>query len=133
MEKLPAGRGYPRSLTHRLADFLRRRVWGIDIPATAWIAPTALIDRTHPKGIHIGEGCVIDHEASVLAHDRTRGLAIDTWVGARTYLGPRSIVLPGVRIGEDCIVEAGAVVSRDLPDGTRVRGNPGRPVGPDPD
>jgi acetyltransferase-like isoleucine patch superfamily enzyme len=36
--------------------------------------------------------------------------------------------MPGVRIGDDCVVEPGAVVSRDLPDGSRVRGNPARPV-----
>jgi acetyltransferase-like isoleucine patch superfamily enzyme len=130
MEKLPAGRTLPRTITQRLTDVLRRRVWGIAIPRSVWVAPSALIDRTHPDGVHIGEDCVIEHEAVVLAHDRTRGMSIDTYVGARCHLGARSIVMPGVRIGDDCVVEPGAVVSRDLPDGARVRGNPARIVEP---
>ena len=130
MKKLPAGRTLPRSFAQRLTDLLRRRVWGIAIPKSVWVAPTALIDRTHPEGIHLGEDCVIEHEAVVLAHDRTRGLSIDTWVGARCHLGARSIVMPGVRIGDDCVIEPGAVVSRDLPAGSRVRGNPARIVEP---
>jgi acetyltransferase-like isoleucine patch superfamily enzyme len=30
-------------------------------------------------------------------------------------------------IGEDCVVDPGAVVSRDVPSGQRVAGNPARP------
>lgn len=99
-------------------------VWGMDIHPTARIASTALIDRTWPKGIHIGEGCVIDEEVVVLTHDRTRGIYLDTRIGARCNLGPRAIVMPGVTLGEDCIVAAGAVVTRDFPPGSYVIGNP---------
>jgi acetyltransferase-like isoleucine patch superfamily enzyme len=35
-------------------------------------------------------------------------------------------VLPGVKIGARCVVGAGAVVTRDLPDGSTVRGIPAR-------
>jgi acetyltransferase-like isoleucine patch superfamily enzyme len=44
------------------------------------------------------------------------------------FLGIRAIVLPGVRIGENAYVGAGAVVHRDVPDRTVVVGNPARPV-----
>lgn len=96
----------------------------MDIHPTAWIATTALIDRTWPKGVHIGARCVIDHQAVILTHDMTRGLYLDTRIGEGTLIGPRAIVLPGITVGRDCIIEAGAIVIRDVPDGTRAAGNP---------
>lgn len=100
----------------------------MDIDPSAWIASTALIDRTWPKGIHIGPHCFIDHHAVVLTHDLTRGLYLDTSIGARSVVGVRAIILPGVQIGEDCDIAPGALVNRDVPSGARVCGNPARIV-----
>ncbi len=96
----------------------------MDIHPSAWIAPTALIDRTWPRGIHIAEQVVIADEAVVLTHDLTRGLYCDTHIGARTTLGERAIILPGITVGADCHIAPGAVVNRDVPEGSTVRGNP---------
>lgn len=112
------------SLRQRLQGLVRRLFWGMDIDPGAWIAPSALIDRTWPRGIHIGPGCIIDHEAVILAHDMTRGLYLDTVIGAGSRIGARAIVFPGVTVGRDCIVEPGANVTRDIADGIRVAGNP---------
>lgn len=47
-------------------------------------------------------------------------------VGDDVWFGARVIVLPGVRIGSHCIVGAGAVVTKDVPDYAIVGGNPAR-------
>jgi acetyltransferase-like isoleucine patch superfamily enzyme len=107
-----------------LNRFVQTRLWGMEIHPSARIAATALIDRTWPRGIHIEEGCVIEDDAVVLAHDMTRGIYLDTRVGARTRLGPRSIVMPGISIGEDCVVAPGAVVTKDMPPASYAIGNP---------
>lgn len=100
----------------------------MDIHPTAWIAPTALIDRTWPQGVHIAAGCVIDHEAVVLTHDMSRGIYCETHVGEGSFVGARAIIMPGVKLGKYCIVEPGSIVTRDVSDSERVSGNPARPV-----
>jgi acetyltransferase-like isoleucine patch superfamily enzyme len=47
-------------------------------------------------------------------------------IGDRVWLGARVTVLPGVTIGDDVIVAAGAVVHRDLPPGAVYGGVPAR-------
>jgi len=44
----------------------------------------------------------------------------------KAWIGFRSIILKGVRIGEGAIVAAGSVVTKDVPDWTIVGGNPAR-------
>jgi acetyltransferase-like isoleucine patch superfamily enzyme len=45
------------------------------------------------------------------------------------WMGPAVTVLKGVRIGAGAWIEAGSVVTRDVPPGTRVMGNPARVIG----
>ncbi|MBM6575452.1 acyltransferase [Microvirga sp. SRT01] len=105
---------------------VQTRIWGMTIDRSARIAPTALIDRTWPTGIHIGAECHIGEEAVILTHDRTRGLYLDTYIGDRTIVGPRAIVLPGITVGADCVIEPGALVRTDMPDRSVARGNPAK-------
>ena len=49
-------------------------------------------------------------------------------VGSRTFIGCNSTILPGVKIGERCVIGAGSVVTKDVPDGTVVAGVPARVV-----
>ena len=47
-------------------------------------------------------------------------------IGDNTYLGNDALILPGVTIGRDCVVGACSVVTKSIPDGTVVAGNPAR-------
>lgn len=49
-------------------------------------------------------------------------------IGDGTWIGARVIIQPGVTIGSGCVIAAGAVVTRDMPDNMLVVGNPARPV-----
>jgi acetyltransferase-like isoleucine patch superfamily enzyme len=45
------------------------------------------------------------------------------------YIGNNSMIMPGVTIGNDVIVGAGSIVTKSIPDGKIVAGNPARIVG----
>jgi len=97
---------------------------GMTIGRDTQISLKARIDRTNPRGIHIGDGTLIAFDATVLAHDLARVGHYDTFIGKNCFIGARSIVLPGIRIGDGCIVATGAVVTKDVPAGSIVAGNP---------
>jgi maltose O-acetyltransferase len=49
-------------------------------------------------------------------------------IGDRAWIGAGAIVLPGVTVGTGAVIGAGAVVTRDVPPGAVVAGNPARVV-----
>jgi acetyltransferase-like isoleucine patch superfamily enzyme len=108
----------------KIDRLIQTKLWGMDIHPSVEISRSALIDRTWPRGIHIAAGCRIGDEAVVLTHDMTRGLYLDTRIGAGSVLGPRAIILPGITIGENCIVMPGALVTKDMPSYSVAVGNP---------
>lgn len=50
-------------------------------------------------------------------------------IGDYVFIGPRAIILPGVKIGYAAVVGAGAVVTRDISDYAVVGGVPARVIG----
>lgn len=100
------------------------RFWGMHIHPTARLSRTAKLDRTYPAGVHIGRESYVAFDAAILTHDMVRGLRCDTHIGERCFIGARSVILPGVRVGDHAIVAAGSIVTRDVPPGCIVGGNP---------
>jgi maltose O-acetyltransferase len=49
-------------------------------------------------------------------------------IGDNVWLGGGAILLPGITVGGNAIIGAGSVVTRDVPEGATVAGNPARPV-----
>jgi acetyltransferase-like isoleucine patch superfamily enzyme len=102
------------------------KLWGMDIGHRCRIALSAKLDPTNPRGVHIGDSTAIDFSACILTHDFPRWLSTDTWVGKECNIGPRSIIMPGVRIGDNCVIAAASVVLKDVPAICLAGGNPAR-------
>ena len=117
---------YVRLTICRLRHFYQTRWLGMDIHSTALVSFGARLDRVNPRGIHIGEESYIASGARILSHDYCLKRHADTRIGKRCFIGADALVLCGVSIGDNVIVGAGSVVSRDVPPNTIVAGNPAR-------
>jgi len=76
--------------------------------------------------VYIGPGVTLTNTQKI-AHLRSYKPIIDAPVikyGAR--IGSRAVILPGVTIGRNALIGAGAVVTKDVPDNEIYYGNPAR-------
>ncbi len=103
-----------------------RNLLGMDIGRDTKISLRADLDSTNPRGVHIGDGTLIAFHAVVFAHDLSRHFHTHTYIGRNCFIGAHAIIMPGVTVGDQSIVGAGSVVTKDVPAGSMVGGNPAR-------
>lgn len=87
------------------------------------------------NGVEIGEGTIIASGVTVISanhkfEDFTQHVASDpVRIGKNCWLAAHAIILPGVQLGDNVIVGAGAVVTRSFPSGSVLVGVPARSIG----
>lgn len=84
-------------------------------------------------GVVLGDGCQIGHNVvfATLNHglapeDRQTTYPAPIVLGKNVWVGSNSTILQGVTIGDNAVVGAGAVVTKDVPENTIVGGVPAR-------
>lgn len=85
--------------------------------------------------VSIGDDCQIGPAVQIYGADHPRDPVVrrsglesgkPVKIGRNVWIGGGAIILPGVTVGDDAIIGAGSVVTRDVPAGVTVMGNPAR-------
>ncbi len=98
------------------------RMRGVTIGNGVWISQYVYIDELHPESIFIGDNTSIGIGTSIIAHlywgpkkADHKGKVI---IGKDVFIGPHCVILPDVIIGDKSVIQAGSVISRDVPEAT---------------
>ena len=104
-----------------------------------WMHENAEIERgcllVAKERIELGENTTLAYGVTILTHADPNGpknklsklyppLQAPVIIGNNCWIGANSTILPGVTIGDYCVVAAGSVVTRNVPSGTMVAGVP---------
>ena len=117
----------PRSLIHKHTIISNSASIGhnVQLLAGSIIGPFASVgDYTIiNSGANVDHDCTVG-EASHLAPKAT--LAGEVVVGNDVFIGANATVLPRIRIEDNAVIGAGSVVTKDIPRGVIVAGNPAK-------
>ncbi len=108
---------HPRTIlaaTVRLSD-------GAQVMAGAVIQPNAFIG----SNTILNTGVIIEHDCNIQAHVHIAPGSVvcgGVHVGGGSFIGAGAVLIQGIRIGDEVMIKAGAIVTRDVPDG-EVFGN----------
>jgi acetyltransferase-like isoleucine patch superfamily enzyme len=108
-----------------------------------WVWHHSILDAT--EGLVIEDGCQIGAWVGIFTHGSESAIRLlgpsfvhthnsqrrgytrgGVRIGAYTFVGAGSVVLPGITIGKGCLIGAGTLVVKDVPDYSIVVGSPGQ-------
>ena len=105
---------------------------GLTLGRNVYVEERVSFDSSHCWLISIDDDCTLSRNVVILAHDASTKKYINltrigrVQIGKKTFIGACSVILPGVKIGNNVIVGAGSVITHDIPDNCVVAGNPAR-------
>ncbi len=118
----------------RFFQMIYLRAAGVKIGKNTMISLRAKIDVRRGKVI-IGDNCHITYGCVILSHDGATkqynpsddGSGI-VKIGNRVFVGVNSVIMRNVTIGDNSIIGAGSVVTKDIPENVIAMGNPAKVI-----
>jgi len=130
----------------RLQYIIKLRIYkknGIIIGENTFISHKAYIDKHSNASIKIGNNCYITRNVIILNHTDThmggplglwkefgsQRISKDVTIGDNVFIGVQTVIMPGVKIGNNSIIGALSLITFDVPSNTIVGGIPARLLG----
>lgn len=115
--------------SHRIWNRWTTHIDHVVLHQQAVIGPGLLIMHRHGVMVNavIGENCVIHQNVTIGQHVAGGDQRVPR-IGNNVWIGPGAIITGAITIGDGATISAGTVLSRDVPPGCLVAGNPGRVV-----
>lgn len=103
---------------------------GIKFEGTCFIGSGVSFDTLHPELISIGEKSIITTGCKTLTHFYNIGAdkfyTGTVVIGSKCFIGMNTLIVHSVKIGDNVVVGAGSVVTKDIPSGEVWAGNPAK-------
>lgn len=99
---------------------------GVDVQPSTSVSLSSRMIAGRRGSISIGADTLVAFKTLLYTRDPRTGEDRPIHIGERCFIGGGSTILPGVTIGDEVIVGAGAVVFEDVPSRCIVGGNPAR-------
>ncbi|MEE9430476.1 MAG: acyltransferase, partial [Melioribacteraceae bacterium] len=93
------------------------------------------------EGVHIGDGVFVGHNVTFINDKFPRAVNLDgsmqteedwelieTFIKDRVSIGSSSTIMGGITVGENSVIGAGAVVTKDVPPNSVVAGVPAKVI-----
>jgi acetyltransferase-like isoleucine patch superfamily enzyme len=103
---------------------------------TRFFGADAFMFGSEPYLVQVGRGCFITNGVKFITHDGAALLFRDRYpdldlvapirIGNGVFIGSSAIIMPGVTIGDRCIVGAGSIVTRSVEEGSVIAGVPAK-------
>jgi acetyltransferase-like isoleucine patch superfamily enzyme len=103
----------------------------VKVGKNTWIGPNVILDGS--GGLEIGDNCSISAGVQIYSHDSVKWAISGgiekyeykkTIIGNNCYIGPNTVIAKGVKIGNGVIIGANSFVNRNIPDSSKIAGNP---------
>jgi acetyltransferase-like isoleucine patch superfamily enzyme len=131
-----------RKWTRISSDVIILNKKGLSIADHVWVWHHSILDAT--EGLIIDEGVQIGAWVGIFTHGSERAVRLlgrefihipnnerlgytrgSVKIGAYSFIGAGSVILPGITIGKGCLLGTGTLVTKDVPDYALFLGSPG--------
>lgn len=119
------------SQSHWLSNKLRvrlLRLGGVNVGKNIFLGEGVVIDSIRPDLLTIGDNTLITARCMILTHFYKNGNFYygDVKIGRGCFVGMNTIIANSVTIGDNSVIGAGSIVTKDIPEGEVWAGNPAK-------
>jgi len=132
-----------RKYTRMSSDVVILNERKLSVGEDVWVWHHTILDAT--EGLTIGDGCQIGAWVGIFTHGSENSIRLlgrqfvhihnserqgytrgSVSIGAFSFIGAGAVILPEVTIGQGCLIAAGTLVNKSVPDYSIVAGVPGK-------